>query len=734
MTRYAKILVTSLLLVGFFALGYAEPISQWVSLETEKKSAVKGTIMAEVDKREGYSTLTEEAATLRVVNDEKAKEDAAYKNGLAAAKAEFIKTKNKWDSLTSQFQATSSEIEELQKEINNIKAGMENCDSQTSRFEEDIKTQQDSLKKWLKTEKQGEALIAVIYTRGFKDSKHELDGLADRLSAPIMAADMGVYIQSYTKVVNNILAEDFIQAVSEGTAKWNGEEPIVIELGKGSKGTDYLRIKRYELYPFQESATGQVKAKSGTGTERVKVALIGSMYNLGTFLAQNGMYNLETFLAENGHKATSLDLSRVEILLAEIAQANKLAAEGMTEQVNSIQERIGALSKKIANARSDKEALATTLVRKETLLAREPMARLALLSASQQEAEKLFRAAQSALQAKNSVRETIIVKTVLTTPKGSQSPADAASESIIDKLEEVRNEARSQHASTTTTVSNGQLVDEVTTQAVTQAKIVGVKLVSFINEGDSVKVKIAFRVRMALENQLGDTLQSDVKTPGEKPALAAKAAVKEGKTPAKAKTAKKTGKPPRKEAGASANDKTASKGPDAAEREPVSKEEGDTEIAVPQPVTAPPPALVSTSAAIDSGETDDFRYKLKSVKMSGGVLTVLVEAENKTTATRYLAMYDQTSRYTKSTLVDNSGKSHEVQQVFLYEGANKISSYDASRGVSVQGGKSLTVEMIFKELPAGKGVAKLLNLHPYSAVRYLVYKWREADLQFKNIY
>ena len=724
MTRCAKILVTSLLLVGSLTMGHAEPGSQWVPLETEKKSAVKGTIMTEVDKREGYSTTQEESAALRLINDEKAKEDAAYKNGIAAAKAEFTKTKNKRDNLTSQLQATSSEIEELQKEINTLKAGMDNCDSQIARFEDDIKAQQDALKKWLKTEKQGEALVAVLYTRGFKDTKHELDSLADKLSAPIMAADMGVYIQSHTKVVNNILAEDFIQAVSEGTAKWNGEEPVLIELRKGSKGTDYLRIKRYELYPFQESANGQVKAKSGTGTERVKVALIGSMYNLGTFLAQNGMYNLETFLAENGHKATGLDLSRVEILLAEIAQTNKLAAEGLTEQVNSIQERIAALSTKIANAHSDKEALKTTLARKETLLEKEPMSRLALLSAGKNEAQRLFQAAQAALHAKNSVRETIIIKTVLTTPKGSQSPADAASESIIDKLEEVRNEARSQHSSTTTTVNNGQLVDESTTQAVTQAKIVGVKLVSFINEGDSVKVKIAFLVRMALENQLGDPRQADLGTPGENPVVAARTPHKETKSSAKGKTAKKAGK-----------------GPGAPEKERISKAEGFT-VPVPEPVPVPVPVAPptpsegdrgSSSAATDSAATDDFLFKLRSVKMAGGVMTILIDAQNKTDATRYLAVYDQTSRYTKSTLIDKSGNSHEVQEVFLWEGDNKTRSYDASRGIALKGGQSLTVEMIFKELPPGRGVAKLLNLHPYTGVRYVVYKWREADLQFKNL-
>lgn len=684
MTKYIIILVTVLFLAVSFSQGYADAISQWVSLKSENKNTVKATIMAEVDKREGYSTPQEESATLRVINDEKAREDAAYKNAVAAAKAEFTKTKNKWDNLTSQFQSTSSEIEEMQKDINTLKSGMENCDSQIARYEQDIKVQQEALKKWLQTEKQGEALVAVIYTRGFKDTKHELDSLADKLSAPVMVADMGVYIKSYTKLVNNILAEDFIQAISQGTAKWNGEEPILIELGKGRKGTDYLRIKRYELFPFQEPKSGSVKP--GVGSDKVKVALIGSMYGLGTFLAQNGMYNLETFLAENGHKTTNLDLSRLENLLAETSQTNKLAAEGLTEQVNAIQERISAVTAKIVNAKSDKESLSASLKRKEAQLVK-PQGRLALLSTSHHEAEALFHAAQASLQAVNSVRETIIIKTVLTTPKGSQSPAEAASEVIIDKLEEVKNDARSQHSSTVTAVSNGQLVDETTTQAVTQAKIVGVKLISFINEGDSVKVKIAFRVRMALENQVNEAAAPEASAADKQPAEAVR------------------------------------KPDNRADSKPAVSPAPVKSVAIPK----------RTSPAIASAETEDFLFELNSVKMAGGELTLVFDALNKTENIRYLAVYDQSSRYTKSTLMDDKGKSYEAKKVFLWDGNDKTNSYDASRGIPVKAGKSVAVEMSFEKIPAATKMLKQLNLHPYTGKRFVIFKWQDVDLLFKNI-
>lgn len=729
--RISKTLALSLLLTASFAVANAE-VSNWVSLANEDKNAVKRTVISEVDKRDGYSTQQEEAGLLRLINEEKAREDAAYKNGIAAAKGEFARAKNKRDHLTSQLQSTSSEIEELHKEIDTLKAGMANYDSQIARYQDDIKVQQDALKKWLKTEKQGEALVAVIYTRGFKDKKHELDLLADRLSAPVMAADIGTYIQAHTKVVNNVLEEDFIQAVSQGTAKWNGEEPILIELGKGSKGTDYLRIKRYELYPFQDSNGGEEKRSTGAGSDRVKVALIGSMYNLGTFLGQNGMYNLETFLTENGHKATSLDLSRVEIQLAEIAQTNKLAAEGLNEQVHSIQDRINALSAKIKNARSDKETLAETLARKQALLAKEPTARFNTLSATQREAEKVFQAAQAALHAKNSVRETIIVKSVLTTPRGSQSPAEAASEAIIDKLEEVRNEARSQHASTTTTVSHGQLVEETTSQAVTQAKIVGMKLVSILNEGDSVNVKIAFKVRMALEShpEEGEPHKEKTvvaklpETPEKKGKKTKKAAPAAAKSPVAAK--------PPVAAKAPAVEREASPKAQEPERE-TEREEPAKEDAEPLQPTRKAAPRSGDGTAVTSAESNDFVYTLKSAKTAGAVTTFLFDARNKAGGTRYLALYDQTARHRKSRLVDGEGIEHEVQEVFLWDGSAKISSSDAYRGIPVQAGASITLELNFKEVRKGNGVARLLTLHPYTATKVVVYRWNESEVPFANV-
>ena len=166
------------------------------------------------------------------MEDEKEKEDAEYKNAIITANKEFVRAKKRRDDITSQFQMSSTDLDESAKGIKTIRSTIENLEGQMSRYEQDIKTQQDSLKRWLQTEKQGEILVAVIYTRGFRDSSHSLEGKADMASAPLIAAHMGTYIQSFSKVINNVTTIDFIRATEEGTAKWNNEEPI--QIGRAS--------------------------------------------------------------------------------------------------------------------------------------------------------------------------------------------------------------------------------------------------------------------------------------------------------------------------------------------------------------------------------------------------------------------------------------------------------------------------------------------------------------------
>ncbi len=253
------LMIVFVLLLALEGYSAKVPLSRWMNLRSDAREQVREIIRSEVDSREGFSTPQEEKANLKTVENEKETEDAGYKKAIAAANREFSRAKKRRDDVTTQFQAVSTELEDQQKNVKTISTGIENLDSQIARYNQDIKTQQAALKKWLQTEKQGEALVAVIFTRGFKDKAHHLESLSDRVSAPLMAQYMGTYIQSFTKVINSVLSADFIRAVEEGTAKWNNEEPLRIELEKGDRGTTYLRLKRYELYPFQAPAGGKIK-------------------------------------------------------------------------------------------------------------------------------------------------------------------------------------------------------------------------------------------------------------------------------------------------------------------------------------------------------------------------------------------------------------------------------------------------------------------------------------------
>ena len=665
-----KNVVVLLVLLAFASLTLAAaPASKWVSLDSDLKDRIKRIIQSEVESREGFSLQEDEILNTGKVEEERQKENAAYKSAIDSANREFARSRKRRDDLSAQYQAAAYDFEEFQKNVKTMRSGIENIDNQIARYEQDIKIQQDSLKKWLQTEKQGETMVAVIYTRGFKDKEHDLESLADQASAVLTAQHMGTYIQSFTRVIDNVLSTDFIRAIEEGTAKWNQEEPLRIELDKGNRGTTYLRIKRYELYPFQAPKTG--RSKPSAEARKLTAMVLTSMNDLRAFLLQSN------FAVDN------YKLDRADGMIRETSQNNSQAEEALREHVQSFRERIVALQEKVAMARSDREPQKAQLLKKEPQLGK-LLADLDLLKGRRDSAEKALHDSQTVLHEIKRTHESIIIKSSLATTRGSQTPAEASAEAVIDKLEEVRNDARTQHSSSTTDVVNFQVTGESSVQAVTEAKIIGVRLISLINQGDSVLVKMAFRVRTELAEKKKEPGQMENdRGPLSRP------------TPAPSRVAE--------------------------EKRPLSE---------PTKTAAAPR---TNSKAIASAETDDFLFELTSVKMVGGELTFLIDAVNKTDRGRYIAVYDQSSRNTKSTLIDETGKSHQVKQVYLWEGDRKTSAEAAYRGIPVESNQSVTVEMIFREIPPATQVVKLLNLHPYTAIRLVIYKWRETDVPFKDI-
>ncbi|MEI7671555.1 MAG: hypothetical protein WCK00_05525, partial [Deltaproteobacteria bacterium] len=575
-----KNVVVLLILLAFASLTCAAaPASKWVSLDSDLKDRIKRIIQSEVENREGFSVQEDEILNTGKVEEERQKENAAYKSAIDSANREFARSRKRRDDLSAQYQAAAYDFEEFHKNVKTIRSGIENIDNQIVRYEQDIRIQQDSLKKWLQTEKQGEAIVAVIYTRGFKDKEYDLESLADQASAVLTAQHMGTAIQSFTRVIDNALSIDFIRAIEEGTAKWNQEEPLRIELDKGNRGTTYLRIKRYELYPFQAPKTG--RSKPSAEARKLTATVLTSMNDLRAFLLQSN------------YAVDSYKLDRADGMIRETSQNNSQAEEALREHVQSFRERIVTLQDKVVAARSDREPQTMQLLKKEPQLGK-LQADLDLLKGRRESAEKALHDSQTVLHEIKRTHESIIIKSSLATTRGSQTPAEASAEAVIDKLEEVRNDARTQHSSSTTDVVNFQVAGESSVQAVTEARIIGVRLISLINQGDSVLVKMAFRVRTELAEK-------------------------------------------KKEMGQMESDRGSVSRPQSA---PTRTAEEKRSLSEPTKTAAAPR---TNSKAIASAETDDFLFELTSVKMVGGELTFLIDAVNKTAWNKKLAVYDQSS-------------------------------------------------------------------------------------------
>jgi WD40 repeat protein len=295
---------------------------------------------------------------------------------------------------------------------------------------------------------------------------------------------MGTSIQSYTEVIGGVLSKDFIRSVTEGTAKPVNEEPVRIQLDVTNKGTKYLRVKRYELYPFQQSE--EEKRSAVRGGEKGNVVVI------------NSIADLEQLLTRNGYQIAKYDTSRIRKLIDEVNQANRLQNFALKDTITTIQERITKLRGKIAEARGDKERDLAKRVRVEETTSR-LVAELATMKVSKEKAEAELAVVQAQLLEKKRVSETIILKFALQASKGGQSPAEASIEAIIDKLDEVKNEARVQHSRETTEVTSGQLTAYQPEQGSTEARVTAVRLIALTNEGSNgVRVRVAFRVRTVM--------------------------------------------------------------------------------------------------------------------------------------------------------------------------------------------------------------------------------------------
>ncbi len=670
----------------------SESDDQWVPLHVDSRDRIRKIIKSEVESRKGFSTREEDRRISARVEAQRQKEASAYKAAIDAATSEYRRSKKRLDDLEAQFQTASYDFEELNKTVINIQTTIQNIDNQIARYEYDRQLQKDSLQKWLKTKKQGEVAVAVIYTRGFLDSAHKLERLADQVSAPLMAKHMGTYIQSRSNVLDSVLTKDFIRAVEEGTAKWNRDEPLLMALMKGPQGTTYLRIKRYELYPYQAPDTKPSDAVSRTTDARARIL--------------NSMNDLKLFLTENNFAFDDYNFSRVESILREINLINKQAEEDQREQLISFSERIGYLAKKLTSARSDKTFQLKNLSDKQAKLVQSKK-ELEVIRLKKDDAGMSFKNAQAALQEKKRVHESIIVKSSLVTVKRSETPAEASAEAVIEGLKDVLNDARLQHSSSTTDVVDAKLVAEQQTQSVTDARILALCPISFLNEGDAIRVKMAFRVRTVLDD---------------KPLVIADASTDKGThTPPVVKPSPSPAKPPA--------DAPAHKTVTVDKPKPTN---GGMQIATPIPQDSKPE--LSHNASIQAGpvmavEALSCQFNLEKVTRSGGNLTFYVKATNKYGRTQYLLFYDESCECDRSMISGTHGKPISVSKVYLWQGDKKTDVTEVSRGLPMEPDSTIDVELVFKEMPH----ATKLILKPVVGTRKLfIYSWWSDDVTFKN--
>ena len=482
----AKGLLIFIALSVFVLNGQAWPGSPWLNLPSDARDVVRKAMIDELNKQPGvFSTPQEDTANWKFIEEEKNREDEVYRENVDKARQSFVKAKKMRDDLAAQVRSLSTDSDDALDQIKTIRTTIENIDKSLIRWNQDLKTHQKSFETGLGAESQGSVLVAVTYTVDAKDAQNALDPRADRTSVSLLAERKGTDMQSFAKALGNVLSEDFIRSLTDGAFVESGDKPLLIELAKDTRGVTYLRLKRYDFFPFQKPKTGpQIKGDS--------IALPA--------VTVNSLEDLDAFLKKANYSLSSKDLNEADGLIRDTGRANIQAGERLSEQIRAFQEKNANLQKKMADSRHDRDNWASALKKQESLY--EPIRQdLNKIRIKMEAAEQSLKGAQSALQEKIRFQATIIPVRDAAFLKSSQTPAEAAAEAIVDKLAEVKNDARAQYSRTTREAAQVLMTDKKAEPADTDTRIVGVKLLSFIGEGDMVRIKVALRVQTTLREE-----------------------------------------------------------------------------------------------------------------------------------------------------------------------------------------------------------------------------------------
>jgi sulfatase modifying factor 1 len=483
----AKGLLIPVVLSVFFLCSQAWSSSPWLSLPSDERGVVRRAVVDELNKRKTYSTPQEDTALWKLIEDEKNQGDDLYRENLDKARLSFIRAKNTRDDLVAQVRSLSADSDDTLRQIRTIRATIEDIDNSLIRWTQDMKTHQKSFETWLSTEKRGSVLVAVTYTADVKDTQHALDLLADRASVSVLAGRTVTDKQSFVKALDGVLTEGFIRGMTDGAFVGDREKTLLVAVAKDARGVTYLRLKRHDFFPFQrpKSEPSQTKSDS-SGLPAVVISSLKEM---------------DEFLKKTNHSLGTKDAKQADFLIRDTIQENIQAEESLSGQVRSFREKTASLQKNIADSRSDYDTWAAALKKQESRY--EPMRQtLDKIRVNLEAAERSFKESWNALQEKMRFQETIIPIRDAAFLKGSQTPAETAAGAIANKMAEVKNDAEAQYFRHTKEALHVLMTDEkVREPAEADSRIVGVKLLSFVGEGDIVRIKAAFRVRTALKEE-----------------------------------------------------------------------------------------------------------------------------------------------------------------------------------------------------------------------------------------
>jgi hypothetical protein len=178
--------------------------------------------------------------------------------------------------------------------------------------------------------------------------------------------------------------------------------------------------------------------------------------------------------------------------------------------------------------------------------------------------------------------------------------------------------------------------------------------------------------------------------------------------------------------------------------EPVRKIDDPLPEAKPRLTTEPPqektitvPPFQRNYQPLATVEALGCLFDLRNVRVIKDGLHIMIEVINTDAAVRSVAFYDERfGRWAKSRIYDESDKYYDTTSAFVIKDNQRTMMYDIDsrgRGVAIPPQTSMTMELIFANIPANTKTVKI-HLHPFIYYpRGWGQTWQEFDLPITPI-